>query len=51
MTRTAFLILCHRPPHHIATLAARHPDARYYIHYDAKSPLSALSGSLKHQFA
>lgn len=49
MTRTAFLILCHRPPHHIATLAARHPDACYYIHYDAKSPLSALSGSLKNQ--
>ena len=36
------MILCHRPPHHIATLAERHPDAHYYIHYDAKSSLNDL---------
>lgn len=39
---TAFLILCHTPPHHVALLAARNPDARFYLHYDAQSSLSEL---------
>lgn len=38
----AYLILCHTPPYHIATLAKRHPNARFYVHYDAKSPINQL---------
>lgn len=38
----AYLILCHTPPHHIATLATRHPEHHYYIHYDLKSPIIKL---------
>lgn len=38
----AYLILCHKPPYHIAALAQRYPQARYYVHYDAKSPISQL---------
>lgn len=38
----AYLILCHAPPYHIATLAERHPQHHYYIHYDLKSPLTKL---------
>ena len=39
----AYLILCHRAPHHLATLALRHPNAHYYIHYDARAPLIKLN--------
>lgn len=41
---TTYLILSHRPLPHIAIHAARHPQAHYYIHHDAKSP--SLTGSL-----
>ena len=39
----AYLILCHTPPYHIATLAARNPTHHYYIHYDLKSPIIKLN--------
>ncbi|ULJ62145.1 beta-1,6-N-acetylglucosaminyltransferase [Wielerella bovis] len=42
----AYLILCHLPPLHIRTLALRHPNAHYYLHYDARAPLIKLD-SLK----
>ncbi len=38
----AFLILCHRVPRHIATLALQYPEHHYYIHYDAKLPINQL---------
>lgn len=38
----AYLILCHRPPRHIATLAAHYPQHHYYIHYDQKAPINEL---------
>ncbi|MDK4680979.1 beta-1,6-N-acetylglucosaminyltransferase [Kingella negevensis] len=47
-TMNAYLILCHRAPTHILTLAQRHPTEQYYIHYDAKAPLIKLD-SLKNQ--
>lgn len=38
----AYLILCHTPPYHIATLAACHPEHHYYIHYDLKCSMTKL---------
>lgn len=39
---SAYLILCHKPPKHLALWARRYRGARYYVHYDAKSPLEDL---------
>ncbi|WP_038329093.1 beta-1,6-N-acetylglucosaminyltransferase [Kingella kingae] len=39
---TAYLMLAHRPPYHLATLAAQQPQARFYLHYDVKSPFADL---------
>lgn len=38
----AFLLLCHRPPRHLADWAGRHPDSHFYLHYDAKADAAAL---------
>lgn len=42
MSQTAFLILCHRPPQHLAVWAQCEPQARFYVHYDAKSDITDL---------
>ncbi len=39
----AYLILCHNVPQHILMLAKRHLWAQYYIHLDAKVPLSRMN--------
>lgn len=38
----AYLILCHRPPRHLATWATMQPEQQFYIHYDKKSPIHEL---------
>lgn len=38
----AYLILCHQAPRHLSLWAKRHPDSRFYVHYDAKSDLAEL---------
>ncbi|UOP04747.1 beta-1,6-N-acetylglucosaminyltransferase [Conchiformibius kuhniae] len=39
---TAYLMLCHRPPQHLSAWAQREPQARFYLHYDAKSDITEL---------
>lgn len=38
----ALLLLCHRPPRHLADWAHQHPDSHFYLHYDAKADAAAL---------
>lgn len=39
----AFLMLCHRPPYHLARLAADYPQQHFYLHYDAKADVAELA--------
>lgn len=39
----AYLMLCHQAPRHLLTWATRQPEARFYVHYDAKSALDDLA--------
>ena len=47
-SRVAFLVLAHHQPRHVARLAAAlaHPDARVFLHVDAKSDLAPFREAL-----